>query len=202
MRLEAEPPPHYIGQPLLFAKQKETPVNEISSDDFQHNLNVLKNSQSRLMGIGLAAPQIGWAARVLSLGIDEVSRERYPQALDIPFQFWINPKIKAVSPTTCWAWEGCISVPGVRGWVERPSHVDVEGYNELGRCVQMRMSGFLARVFQHELDHVNGILFPMRVQNIQLIVPNESMKNQEQWAKDWPTANARKTPLGALSPVR
>lgn len=202
MRLDNEPAAVLMGHPLLFEKQKEIPRDEIDTEDFQHNLAVLRNSQSRLMGIGLAAPQIGWAARVLCLGIDEETRERYAGAPDVPFQFWINPKIRAVSPTTSWGWEGCISVPGIRGWIERPSHVDVEGWNEKGEFVQMRMNNFAAKVFQHELDHLNGTLFLMRVNDINLIVPLESMEQQDEWAKNWPTPNARKTPGGKLSPTR
>lgn len=202
MRLDNEPLALLMGHPLLFEKQKEMPVSQIHSDDFQHNLNILKNSQSRLNGIGLASPQIGWAARVLCLGISDENRARYPNAPDIPFQYWINPKIRAVSPTTSWAWEGCISVPGVRGWVERPSHVDIEGYNEKGESIYVRMNDFMARVFQHELDHVNGMLFPMRIQDINLLVPSDALLQQQGWAKNWPTSNARKTTPGALSPAR
>ncbi|MCY4329649.1 MAG: peptide deformylase [Endozoicomonadaceae bacterium] len=202
MRLDNEPAAVLMGHPSLFEKQKEISADKIHSDDFQHNLMVLKNSQYRLDGIGLAAPQIGWMARVFCLGIDNNNRNRYAGAPDIPFQFWINPKIRAVSPTTSWGWEGCISVPGIRGWIERPSHVDVEGLNEKGEVVQMRMTGFAAKVFQHELDHLNGTLFTMRVSDIHLVVPMESMKYQSQWAKKWPTPSANKTPPGVLSPSR
>ena len=200
MRLDNEPPAVLMGHPLLFEKQKEVSVDTIASEDFQHNLSVLKSSQDRLQGIGLAAPQISWPVRALSLGID--AGQQPASALDIPFQIWINPRVKAVSPTTCWAWEGCLSVPGISGWVERPSHIDVEGYDENSQMRQVRMNGFMARVFQHELDHLNGILFPMRIQDIHLLIPSSSMGFQEDWARDWPTANARKASYGMLSPAR
>ena len=198
IRLDDEPNPIFIGQPILFDTQKDIPLEDIHSETFQHNLQILKKSQFRLEGIGLAAPQIGWPARVMCLGIEK-NNQRYSQLQNFPFQFWINPKIKASSPTTCWTWEGCLSVPNLRGWVERPSHVDVKGYDETGKHHQVRMIDFIARVFQHELDHLDGILFPMKISNIEFIVPTVSLNQQKEWIADWPTTHAKNTLPGLLS---
>lgn len=191
-----------MGHPLLFQEQPQVAVGEITSDDFQHNLEILKQKQLCTLGVGLAAPQIGWPARVFSLGISEINRSRYPQAPDIPFAFWINPQIIDFSSNTCWTWEGCLSVPGMRAWIERPESITVVGYNEQGERQQRDLSGFTARVMQHELDHLDGKLFPMRVEDKSLIIPNQSIEHQEEWAKDWPTGSARKTIRGQISDTR
>ena len=203
MKLNNEPSLVLIGNPLLFEKQKPIPVENIITEEMKHNLNILKNSQLSEQGIGIAAPQIGWNAKIFSMGIiNETGNDRYSEAPEIPFQFWINPKITAVSPTTNWTWEGCLSVPGIRGWIERPSHIDVEGYNEKGELIKERLNDYRARVFQHEFDHLNGMLFPMRAHNVSMIIPFESMSFQSEWAKDWPTANAKKTSPGQLCSSR
>ena len=191
-----------MGHPLLFDHQQQVTLDEMKQDDFIHNLKVLREKQLDTNGVGLAAPQVGWAVRVLSLGISDVNRKRYPQAPDIPFGFWINPEITDFSRDTCWTWEACLSVPGMRAWIERPSSVTVVGYNEHGERQEVKLEGFAARVMQHELDHLNGKLFPMRVEDKSLIIPNEAMEYQDCWADDWPTVNARNTPRGVISAER
>ncbi|WP_062260082.1 peptide deformylase [Endozoicomonas arenosclerae] len=202
MRLNENPEVLLMGHPLLFQEQPQVVVGDIASDDFQHNLEILKQKQVSTQGVGLAAPQLGWSARVLSVGISEINRSRYPQAPDIPFQFWINPQISDFSQTTCWTWEACLSVPGMRAWIERPESITVAGYNELGERQEKALTGFPARVMQHELDHLNGKLFPMRVEDKSLIIPNLSIEHQESWAEGWPTENAHKTPRGQISQHR
>ncbi|WP_422136146.1 peptide deformylase [Endozoicomonas sp. ALD040] len=199
MRLNQDPNVLLMGHPLLFQEQPQVDVREITSDDFQHNLEILKQKQLNTLGVGLAAPQIGWPARVLSVGISELNRFRYPQAPDIPFAFWINPQITDFSKNTCWTWEGCLSVPGMRAWIERPESITVVGYNEHGERHESNLSGFTARIMQHELDHLNGKLFPVRVEDKSLIIPNQSIEYQEEWAEGWPTENARKTTRGQIS---
>ncbi|MGI9277909.1 MAG: peptide deformylase [Endozoicomonas sp.] len=202
MKLPVQPEVLIMGHPLLFQSQPQVSVDTINTGDFRHNLKVLKQQQIDTQGVGLAAPQVGWAARVLSMGISDENRSRYPRAPDIPFCFWINPEIIDVSDETCWTWEACLSVPGMRAWIERPSEVRVAGYDHQGERVEQELSGFVARVMQHEMDHLNGILFPKMVEDKSLIIPNEAIFRQDQWADDWPTPSARVTPRGQISPTR
>ncbi len=191
-----------MGVPLLFEIQPEVDITDIDSEDFKHNLNVMQQSHHDQIGVGLAAPQVGWPVRVLTIGISDENRQRYPAAPDIPFQFWINPRIHEKSEATSWGWEGCLSLPGVRGWVERHNQIEVSGYDQHGNLHERTLEGFEAKVFQHEFDHLDGIVFTMRVEDIGLIIPNESIFKQDEWAEDWPTPAARKSPRGALSPCR
>ncbi len=199
MKLDNNPEILIMGQPLLFEVQTEIPVTDITTADFQHNLNVLQSAQIASQGIGIAAPQIGWKACALTLGISKDNQHRYPQAPKIPSEYWINPSIVECSQKTCWGWEGCLSLPGIRAWVERPESVRVTGYDENGQQLEKELHGFHARVFQHEIDHLNGILFTMRVNDTSHIIPDISIQNQSQWPANWPTANARNTPRGELS---
>ncbi len=199
MRLTDNPDVLIMGHPLLFEHQPQVSLDDIILEDFQHNLQVLRNTQLVTNGVGLAAPQIGWPVRVLSLGISEINRNRYPQAPDIPFRFWLNPQITDFSKDTCWTWEACLSVPGMRAWIERPSSITVCGYNENGERQQVNLDSFSARVMQHEMDHLDGMLFPMRAHDKTMIIPNEAIELQHQWADNWPTKNARKTVRGQIS---
>ena len=202
MRLTDNPDVLIMGHPILFQEQRQVSLDELADEDFIHNLHVLRKIQLETNGVGLAAPQVGWPVRVLSLGISDVNRKRYPQAPDIPFGFWINPQIIAFSKETCWTWEACLSVPGVRAWIERPKKITVVGYNDRGERIEVEMDGFTGRVMQHELDHLDGKLFPERVEDQALIIPNEAMEHQNEWADHWPTANARITPRGQIAEER
>lgn len=202
MRLSPETDVLLMGHPLLFQEQPHVTLDEIRSKDFQQNLDALKEIQFRAQGIGIAAPQVGWGVRVMSVGITPENRFRYPQAPEIDFNFWINAQIIEESSDTCWTWEACLSAPGLRAWVERPSSVRVAGYDRHAQRQEVEVDGFHARLMQHEMDHLNGILFPMRVEDKSLIIPNESILKQDEWANDWPTPNARKTPRGVISRAR
>ena len=200
MRLPESPDLVVIGNPLLFQQQPPVNIRGIHNNDFQHNLQILHKSQLRAGGIGIAAPQIGWRARVLCIGMAEKDSNRYSSAL--PLSFWINPQITQTSKETCWAWEGCLSVPGMRGWVKRPTNITVKGLNEQGVSIEAALDGFAARVMLHEMDHLDGILFPDRMDEAKLLIPEQSMGFQSRWPKNWPTANARITPPGKLSTAR
>ncbi|MRI33319.1 peptide deformylase [Endozoicomonas sp. OPT23] len=201
-RLPDNPDVLIMGHPLLFKSQRQVTIDEIHSEEFQHNLEVMKQSQFDSIGIGLAAPQIGWEVRVMSIGISKENHARYPKAPYIPFCYWINPQVIEVSKETNWTWEGCLSVPGVRAWIERPAAITLAGYDEHGQRKEESFEGFPARVMQHELDHLNGYLFPMRVDDKSLIIPHEAILHQEQWAENWPTESARNTERGQLSANR
>ncbi|PJE80030.1 Peptide deformylase [invertebrate metagenome] len=199
MRLPKNPDVLIMGHPLLFLQQPATEKSIISTENFQHNLNVLSLSQLKANGIGIAAPQIGWKARVMSIGISHENQQRYPKAVLIPQEFWINPTITEQSSDTCWTWEGCLSVPGIRGWVERPACITATGYNQQGESVTKELTGFHARIFQHEMDHLNGLLFTMRINDPTMIIPEQALQNKQQWKNNWPTEGAYKTSPGQLS---
>lgn len=202
MRLPDSPDLVIMGGPLLFQQHQQVCVDDILTDDFQHNLQTLRKKQMESNGIGIAAPQIGWGARVLSIGVSEETKSRYPSVPDIPLSFWINPQVIEVSHETCWTWEGCLSVPGIRGWVNRPANLRVRGFNDQGNIIEAALDGFAARVMLHEIDHLDGILFPERIDETKLMVPNISMETQSCWPGNWPTINARITPPGTISDER
>merc|ERR1740129_191510 len=99
------------------------------------------------------------------------TNKRYAGAEPVPFQFWLNPEIVWFSAGTNWLWEGCLSVPGMRGWVERPSKVVLRGLDAKGHEIEANLSGLAARVAQHECDHLDGVLFPHRVPDPRFLVP-------------------------------
>jgi len=104
-----------------------------------------------------------------------------------------------MSAETNWMWEGCLSVPGLRGWVERPRAVRLRGLDEHGTAREVELDGLAARIAQHELDHLDGILFPHRTAGTHFLVPQASMEAQDGWAEDWPSPGSRRTGLGQLS---
>ena len=124
----------------------------------------MRDTMHALDGVGLAAPQIGVNLRVV---IFEVSANpRYPEAESVPQTVLINPVITPLSDAMEDGWEGCLSVPGMRGLVPRYTHLRYQGRDEYGALIDRTVSGFHARVVQHECDHLDGILYPMRIRNM------------------------------------
>ena len=115
-------------------------------------------------GAGLAAPQIGIMKRVVIFGSKQPSENpRYPNVEHVPFTVLINPQITVLSNSKQGMWEGCLSVPGMRGYVERSDHIHVQGFDIEGNVIDQEVSGFHAIVMQHECDHLDGILYPMKL---------------------------------------
>ncbi len=114
-------------------------------------------------GAGLAAPQIGVSLQVVIFGVKK--SVRYPDAEDVPYTVLINPVVNPLTQETEEDWEGCLSVPGMRGMVPRFSKIDYQGYDQYGNSINRNVDGFHARVVQHECDHLQGILYPMRITN-------------------------------------
>ncbi len=115
-------------------------------------------------GIGIAAPQIGVPLRVAIFGMAQ--SERYPEALPVPYTELINPVLTPLDETMEEAWEGCLSLPGLRGVVPRYTRLHYEGFDAQGRPVVCGAEGFHARVVQHECDHLDGVLYPMRMRDM------------------------------------
>lgn len=123
----------------------------------------LFETMEAVQGAGLAAPQIGVDQAVVIFGFGR--NQRYPDALPVPRTVLINPTITALSDEEEEGWEGCLSVPGLRGVVPRWSQIRYAGWDEAGRRIEREVSGFHARVVQHECDHLIGRLYPMRIRD-------------------------------------
>jgi len=124
------------------------------------------DTMADLDGAGLAAPQIGVLQRVVIFGVE--SNPRYPDAESVPQTVLINPVITPLGDDQEPGWEGCLSVPGMRGLVDRYTHIRYSGVDQTGAPIEREATGFHARVVQHECDHLDGILYPMRIQDLRL----------------------------------
>jgi peptide deformylase len=114
-------------------------------------------------GVGLAAPQIGVGLMVVIFGFEHSAR--YPDAPPVPLTVLVNPVITPLGDAEDDGWEGCLSVPGLRGWVPRFTHIRYQGFDPFGNVIDRSVEGFHARVVQHECDHLIGKLYPMRIRD-------------------------------------
>jgi peptide deformylase len=133
----------------------------------------MRDTMAHLNGAGLAAPQIGVNLRVVIFGVK--SNPRYPDAEEVPDTVLINPVLEPLSDAMEEGWEGCLSVPGMRGVVPRWQHLRYWGYDEKGNRFSREVSGFHARVVQHECDHLDGILYPIRIRDLTKFGFNEAL---------------------------
>lgn len=151
-----------MGHPILLETAKI--VDDFNSAALKQLLVDLKDTMHALDGVGLAAPQIAISLRVMIFGVEE--SERYPDMEPIPETILINPEIEILGDTQETDWEGCLSVPNMRGRVPRYKSIKYRGYDEKGELIEREAHDFHARVFQHEFDHLNGILYPQRMKNM------------------------------------
>jgi peptide deformylase len=147
-----------MGHPTLRRPARPLGLEEIGNDATQQLLTDMRDTLRDAGGIGLAAPQIDAAVRLAIIEIPGGS-SRYGNLERMPFTVFINPDIQVLNPARAGFWEGCLSVPGLRGFVERPQHVKVAFTNRCGKAEELELSGFQATVVQHELDHLDGKLF-------------------------------------------
>lgn len=165
-----------MGDPFLL--QQSTPVDEFSCDPLNQLITDLWDTMRSENGAGLAAPQIGVGKQVVIFGFD--SNTRYPDVQPIPQTILINPQITTLSKDKEEDWEGCLSLPGLRGQVSRYMHIHYSGFDEKGNGIYREVKGFHARVVQHECDHLNGILYPQRMSNMQLFGFREELEQSGQ----------------------
>ena len=144
--------------------QVAEPVNKFDTQELRTLLTDMRDTMQALNGAGLAAPQIGVGLRVVIFGVQQNSR--YPDADSVPETVLINPIITPTGDQIEEGWEGCLSIPGLRGVVPRYTHICYQGYDEFGALIDRTVSGFHARVVQHECDHLDGILYPMRIRDM------------------------------------
>ncbi|HSN73360.1 MAG TPA: peptide deformylase [Steroidobacteraceae bacterium] len=140
------------------------PVEAFDTPELHALIADMRDTMAALNGAGLAAPQIGVAQRVVIFGV--ASNPRYPQAEDVPFTILVNPVIEPMSDEIEEGWEGCLSVPGMRGLVPRHQAIRYRGFDPAGRPIDRSVSGFHARVVQHEVDHLDGVLYPTRIRDL------------------------------------
>ena len=140
------------------------PITEFDTDELHVLITDMFDTMRSVDGAGLAAPQIGIDLQVLIFGTDAVN-PRYPEAPIVPRTVLLNPIITPLSLAEEDGWEGCLSVPGLRGVVPRYTHIRYTGFDQYGDAIDRTVEGFHARVVQHECDHLIGILYPMRIKD-------------------------------------
>jgi|SRR5688572_8018383 len=148
-----------MGHPVL--RERATRVEEFGTAELRALVEDMKETMAAKNGAGLAAPQIGVGQRVVIFGVK--GNPRYPDAEDVPFTVLVNPQITLLTREVEEGWEGCLSVPGMRGLVPRYTKLRYAGVDEEGNPIDRVAEGFHARVVQHECDHLDGILYPQRM---------------------------------------
>ena len=151
-----------MGDPVLL--QRASPVLHFDTPELHALLVDMRDTMASLNGAGLAAPQIGISQQVVIFGVGR--NPRYPQAEEVPYTVLINPVLEPIGEAMEEGWEGCLSVPGMRGLVPRYQRLRYRGVDQFGQPLDRTVSAFHARVVQHEVDHLLGILYPMRITDL------------------------------------
>lgn len=169
-----------MGDPRLL--EASDPVEKFDTPDLHALIADMQDTMQALDGAGLAAPQIGVGLQVVIFGINH--NPRYPDAETVPQTVLINPMLTAVAEEVEEGWEGCLSVPGMRGLVPRYKNLRYRGFDQYGGAIDRTVSGFHARVVQHECDHLAGILYPMRIRDLRNFGFTEELFPGEDIAND------------------
>jgi peptide deformylase len=169
-----------MGDPRLLAVAE--PVAAFGTPELEALLQDLQDTMRHEHGAGLAAPQIGVGLRVVIFGVDH--NPRYPDAEAVPFTVLINPVLKRLDDALDEDWEGCLSVPGMRGLVPRYRHLHYRGFDASGAPIDRTVKDFHARVVQHEVDHLDGILYPRRIRDLTQFGFSEALFPGQQLSDD------------------
>lgn len=153
-----------MGDARLLERSRE--VEQFGSPELRALLDDMRETMIDAHGAGLAAPQIGVLLRVVIFGFEH--NQRYPEADPVPYTELINPILTPIGDEMEEGWEGCLSVPGLRGRVPRYTRLHYAGFDPEGRRIERDASGFHARVVQHECDHLDGILYPARIRDMRM----------------------------------
>lgn len=148
-------------------------VTEFGTQSLYDLLQDMQDTMKEKNGVGIAAPQIGVNLRVVIFGFEH--NKRYPDEEPVPFTVLINPEIEPLSDEMVEDWEGCLSVPGLRGMVPRYKKIQYSGYDAEGNFFSRKVKDFHARVVQHECDHIDGILYPQRIKDMKKFGYEEEM---------------------------
>ena len=160
-----------MGDPRLLRRSDE--IKTFGTVELRNLLEDMRDTMAHLSGAGLAAPQIGVNLRVVIFGVR--ANPRYPGVEEVPDTVLINPVLTPLEDELEDGWEGCLSVPGMRGVVPRYKRLRYSGFDENGKPFQRDVSDFHARVVQHEVDHLDGILYPMRIRDFTRFGFNEAL---------------------------
>ena len=160
-----------MGHPVL--REKAKPVEAFGTPELRALFEDMKETMAAKNGAGLAAPQIGVSQRIVIFGVDH--NPRYPDAEEVPFTVLVNPKLVMLTREVEEDWEGCLSVPGMRGVVPRYTRLRYSGFDIEGNPIEREAEGFHARVVQHECDHLDGILYPQRMTDMSRFGFNEEL---------------------------
>ena len=169
-----------MGDPRLLEKSR--PVEAFGTPQLRELIADMRDTMAHLDGAGLAAPQIGVPLRVVIFGVTR--NPRYPDAEEVPDTVLVNPVITPLGEEMEEDWEGCLSVPGLRGVVPRLKKVRYQGFDESGNPIDRSVEGFHARVVQHECDHLDGILYPMRMRDmsqfgfVEVLFPDQELRDE------------------------
>jgi len=170
-----------MGDPRLLEKAQT--VAAFGTPELAALLADMRDTMAHHNGAGLAAPQIGVALRVVIFGVH--ANPRYPHAEEVPDTILVNPRLEPLAADQDEDWEGCLSVPGMRGLVPRYRHLRYSGQDENGVRFERAVEGFHARVVQHECDHLDGVLYPMRIRDLRqfgfnaALFPGEDLPPEE-----------------------
>jgi peptide deformylase len=151
-----------MGDPRLLERAR--PVELFDTAELHGLIADMRDTMAAHKGVGIAAPQIGVGLQVVIFGM--TSSPRYPDAEPVPDTVLVNPLLTPLSDELEQGWEGCLSVPGMRGLVPRHTRLRYQGFDPYGNPIESNASGFHARVVQHECDHLMGILYPMRISDL------------------------------------
>ena len=168
-----------MGDPILL--QQAQAVEQFNTPELHALIQDMQDTMEHMVGAGIAAPQIGVSLQVVIFGVG--SNPRYPDAEQVPYTVLINPVLTPIQDEMEDGWEGCLSVPGMRGVVPRHTRLHYTGFDQYGNPIDRLVSGFHARVVQHECDHLNGILYPMRIKNLKdfgftdVLFPNQDIQD-------------------------
>ena len=172
-----------MGHPVLRARAKPIDPGDITSPRIQTLIDSMFETMQEYQGVGLAAPQVHESLRVFVAGFPprRGAEEDDEEETRVPLMALINPEITIAGPATAEDWEGCLSIPDVRGKVPRALEIDVRAYDRRGRKISLHAKGFTARVIQHETDHLDGVLFLDRMKSF------ETLTFLEEYGRYWST---------------
>jgi peptide deformylase len=169
-----------MGDPRLLQVSRR--VEKLDTPELHELIADMQDTMRALNGAGLAAPQIGVDLQVVIFGVD--ANPRYPEAEPVPHTVLVNPELQPMSDEMEEGWEGCLSVPGMRGLVPRYKHLRYRGVDQYGDSIDRAVQDFHARVVQHEVDHLMGILYPMRIDDMRNFGFNEELFPGQEIADD------------------
>jgi peptide deformylase len=173
-----------MGHPVLRAKANPLPPSEIKHPRIQQLIDDMFATMREYSGIGLAAPQVHEGLRLFVAGVRaaESGTPELSDDVEMPFIALINPEITSLGGDAIEGWEGCLSIPDIRGLVPRPNRVHVKAYDRQGRAIELEAQGLPARVIQHETDHLDGVLFFDRMDRFESLTFNDEYRRY--WMDD------------------